>query len=612
MTRAAAKKKRTPNNSSAIGPHYLISAVNPAAHLFKVTLTVDAPDPAGQRVSLPTWIPGSYMVREFARHIVEIHAFVEFDRKRRALQLDKLDKTSWQVEACTGRLEIEYLVYAYDLSVRAAHLDTRHGFFNGTSVFLAVAGLEQHPHRVSIKAPAGRDFEQWRVATTLPAEKLDDNGFGNYLAEDYDALIDHPVEMGTFLSLRFSACGTPHDVVITGPAPNLDAKRLTSDLKRICEAQIQLFEPAARRAPFSRYAFMTMMVDEGYGGLEHRSCTALMCARDGLPKLHQGERDEAYRTFLGVASHEYFHSWNVKRIKPAAFAPYRLDRENYTRLLWIFEGFTSYYDDLIMMRCGLLSEKQYLALLSKTITEVTRSIGRTRQSVAESSFDAWTKYYRQDENSPNSIVSYYRKGSLVALALDLAIRAKTRGKRSLDDVMRLLWLRFGKNFYHGSAQGLAEGEFAQLVHEATGVDVAKSVKQWAYGVDDLPLEDLLKPFGVALEHEQHAAQPALGIKSVADVQGVRITHAYEGECAQRAGLAAGDVLIAIDQLRVTQANLPRALKRYASGQTVLLHAFRRDELMTFTVSFDQDASNDTRLVALRSNKLRSAWLEENA
>ena len=612
MTRAAAKKKSTPSTGNAVGPHYLISAVNPAAHLFRVTLNIDAPDPAGQRIALPVWIPGSYMVREFARHIVEIHAFAEVDRKRRALQLDKLDKTSWQAPACNGRLVIEYLVYAYDLSVRAAHLDTRHGFFNGTSVFLAVAGLEQQPHRVSIDAPAGHEFDNWRVATTLPAEKLDENGFGSYLAENYDALIDHPVEMGNFLSLRFTACGTPHDVVITGAAPSLDGRRLTSDLKRICEAQIRLFEPDTKRAPFSRYAFMTMMVEEGYGGLEHRSCTALMCARDGLPKLHQGERDEAYRTFLGVASHEYFHSWNVKRIKPAAFVPYRLDQENYTRLLWIFEGFTSYYDDLVMMRCGLLSEKQYFALLGKTISEVTRSIGRTRQSVAESSFDAWTKYYRQDENSPNSIVSYYRKGSLVALALDLAIRAKTRGKRSLDDVMRLLWQRYGKNFYHGEAQGLGEDEFAELVQEATGVDVKKSVAQWAYGVDDLPLDELLKPFGVALEHELRAAQPTLGIKSVSDARGVRITHTYEGECAQRSGLAAGDVLIAIDSLRVTQTNLASVLKRYAAGQSVSVHAFRRDELLTSTVTFDQDGNGDTRLVALRSNKLRSSWLEENA
>jgi predicted metalloprotease with PDZ domain len=609
MTRAAAKKKRTPDNGSAVAPHYLISAVNPAAHLFKVTLSIDTPDPRGQHLALPVWIPGSYMVREFARHIVEIHAFAEVDRKRRALPLEKIDKTSWQAAACSGRLVIEYLVYAYDLSVRAAHLDTRHGFFNGTSVFLAVRGQELRAQRVTIAAPP--DFDDWRVATTLPAEKLDENGFGSYLAENYDALIDHPVEMGTFLSLRFSACSTPHDVVITGPAPSLDARRLTSDLKRICEAQIKLFEPTTRRAPFSRYAFMTMMVDEGYGGLEHRSCTALMCARDGLPKLHQAERDDAYRTFLGVASHEYFHSWNVKRIKPAAFVPYRLDAENYTQLLWIFEGFTSYYDDLIMMRCGLLSEKQYLALLSKTIGEVTRSVGRTRQSVAQSSFDAWTKYYRQDENSPNAIVSYYRKGSLVALALDLAIRAKTRGKRSLDDVMRLLWQRFGKNFYQGDAQGLGEGEFAELVLEATGVNVEQSVRQWAYGVHDLPLAELFKPFGVALEHDAHHALPSLGIKSVADVQGARITHTYEGESAQRAGLAAGDVLIAIDQLKVTHPSLARVLKRYAAGQRVQVHAFRRDELLTFTLSFDQDVQGDPRLVALRSNRLRSMWLEEN-
>ena len=615
MTRPVPTKKRRPGASRKLadltGPHYEISVADARAHLFAVRLTINAPDPAGQHLSLPVWIPGSYMVREFARNIIEIQAYTRGEKRIKPIGLKKLDKSSWLAERCDQPLIIEYLVYSWDLSVRCSHLDTSHGFFNGTSVFLSVAGLEHHPHRVTIAAPTDDSLSDWRVATTLTAERLDERGFGDYSAVDYDELIDHPVEMGTFLSIRFNALDTPHDIVITGPAPGLDAKKLSSDLKRICETQIRMFDPNAKRAPFRRYAFLTMMIDEGFGGLEHRSSTALMCSRDGLPKLHQEERDESYRTFLGVASHEYFHSWNVKRIKPAAFAPYRLDRENYSQLLWIFEGFTSYYDDLVLARCGILSEVQYLKLIAKTICEVARGRGAKRQSVAESSFDAWTKYYRQDENSPNAIVSYYRKGSLVALGLDLTIRSKTRGRKSLDDVMRYLWKRYGETFYPAGQEGLGEGEFVESVKIATGVDVDEEVRRWAYGTDEVPLADLFQAFGIAFENDKHAPVTSLGIKSAVDAAGCRIANVYEGEAAHLAGLSAGDVIVAIDQLRVTAQTLPKILKRYAPGQSVEVHAFRRDQLLQVQLRFDDDAAQDIRLVSKRSNKLRAAWLEES-
>ena len=606
------KKRRpgvSPNPGGHSGPHYEISVADARAHLFAVRLTINRPDPEGQQLSLPVWIPGSYMVRDFARNIIEIGAYAGGEKQMRPVALEKLDKSSWRAERTDELLIVEYLVYSWDLSVRCSHLDASHGFFNGTSVFLSVAGLEHQLHRVTIAAPADKSLREWRVATTLNAERLDERGFGDYSATDYDELIDHPVEMGTFLSIRFNALETPHDIIITGPAPGLDAKKLSADLKKICEAQIRMFEPNAKRAPFRRYAFLTMMIDEGFGGLEHRSSTALMCSRDGLPKLHQEERDDSYRTFLGVASHEYFHSWNVKRIKPAAFAPYRLDRENYSRLLWLFEGFTSYYDDLILTRCGILSETQYLKLLAKTIADVSRGPGSKRQSVAESSFDAWTKYYRQDENSPNAIVSYYQKGSLVALGLDLRIRIKTRGRKSLDDVMRYLWKRYGEKFYEDGHEGLGEGDFVGSVKTATGVDVSEEVGDWAYGKVEVPLNQLFQAFGISLENDRHAPVTSLGIKSGTDPAGCRIVNAYEGEAAHIAGLSAGDLIIAIDQLRVTAQNLPRILKRYVPGQTVEVHAFRRDQLLQTQLVLDDDPAQDVRLVSKRSNKLRAAWLQ---
>lgn len=571
--------------------HYRLQAKDLAGHLYAVTLTVAEPDPAGQVLSLPSWIPGSYMIREFARNIVSIKASCN----GRKVALKKLDKHSWQAAPCKGELVLQYEVYAWDLSVRAAHLDQQHGFFNGTSVFLAVHGQQQQAHVLDLQNSTDPICKNWRVATSLPELKAKRYGFGTYIARDYDELIDHPVEMGEFAIASFEAHGIPHDFVITGQVPNMDMQRMVEDAKKICEAQIAFFEPRTKRAPMDRYVFMTMVVGEGYGGLEHRASTALICNRNDIPVKHQPEMSEGYKAFLGLISHEYFHTWNVKRIKPAAFASYDLSRENYSQLLWIFEGFTSYYDDLFLVRTGLIDEAAYFKLVAKTLNLVTRGSGRLKQSVAESSFDAWTKYYRQDENSPNAIVSYYTKGSLVALGLDLLIRQQSAGKKSLDDVMRALWQRFGRDFYDlmpdGTHQGLAEDEFVHIVMQATGVDVKSFVAKHAYANDDVPLSELYRDFGVSLTNAG-SNKASLGVKVVRDGADCKIAHAYEGRAAHLAGLSALDQIIAINGLRVTAADaangLDAALARYPVGASVEIHAFRRDELRVFKAKLQAD------------------------
>ncbi len=563
--------------------HYTIFPKDPAAHLFAVTLTVRSPAPDGQRFSLPAWIPGSYMIREFARNIVRIQAHAG----GRKVALEKLDKHTWQAAPCEGPLILEYEVYAWDLSVRAAHLDQTHGFFNGTSVFLCVHGQEHQAHVVDIVRPEGPEYKAWRVATALPELKAKRYGFGTYVAADYDELIDHPVEMGQFELGTFKAHGVPHDVVITGRVPNLDMARLCGDLKKICEAQIALFEPKSKRAPMDRYVFMTLAVGDGYGGLEHRASTALICSRADLPVKGQKDAGEAYRGYLGLCSHEYFHTWNVKRIKPAAFAPYDLQSESYTSLLWLFEGFTSYYDDLMLVRSGLMDEKQYFAAIAKTANSVLRGSGRTKQSVAESSFDAWTKYYRQDENAPNAIVSYYAKGSLVGLALDLTIRVETKGRKSLDDVMRALWQRYGRDFA-AQGQGLGEDEARTLFEAVTGLKLKRFFDRYIHGTEDLPLDKLLAPFGVLQSDGRKEAKATLGIRTSGNGGDCKIASVYEGFAGHRAGISAGDVLIALDGLRVTAGNLDKLLSRYRSGDTVVLHAFRRDELMVFSTQLMPD------------------------
>jgi predicted metalloprotease with PDZ domain len=590
---------------------YAIRPAQPAAHILHVTVTVEAPDPEGQRFMLPAWIPGSYMIREFARNIVRISA-LSGDQK---VALQKLDKHTWRAEAVEGELTLAYEVYAWDVSVRGAYVDETRAFFNGPSVFLLPLGCREHPCRVDILPPDGRKYAKWKVATGLqPGRSTTRGSFGTYLATNYDELIDCPVEMGTFDSIAFSVLGVPHEIVVTGRVPKLDLKRAGADLQRMAEAQIRLFEPRAQKAPFDRYTFLTLAIGDGYGGLEHRNSTALICRRDDLPYVGMKDATSAYRGFLGLASHEYFHAWNVKRICPAAFVPYDLTRESYTRLLWLFEGFTSYYDDLLLARSGLLSEAQYLETLAKTMTTVMQRSGRLKQSAADSSFDAWIKYYRQDENAPNSVVSYYQKGSLIGAALDLTIRERTASRRSLDDVMRLLWRRYKKA--GDTYRGVEENELPATIEEATGVDLRRQLRAWSEGTRDADFAALFAPFGIIFERGLALDEPhfaLLGLKVRRDGADCRIVNVFDGGPAQEAGLSGGDVLVALGGLRVRASNLDSLLTRYAVGDAVDVVAFRRDELLRtevqlaskpppkFTLRIDPKASK-------LAQRLRRNWL----
>lgn len=596
---------------------YHIQPVSPEAHLFQVTLSLDTPDPAGQVFWLPTWIPGSYLIREFARHIVAITA----SSGKRELVINKLDKMRWRLEPVEGSVSLRYLVYANDLSVRGAFLDQTRGFFNGTSVFLAVHGQEDAPCEVVIAKPADKVLHDWEVATSLTRSDAKPWGFGGYRAANYDELIDHPVEMGEFSRIGFKACGVPHELVIAG-RHHADMKRLKRDIKKICEAQIRFFgEPA----PFDRYVFLTLAIGDGYGGLEHRASTALICSRDDLPLEHEPEMKPGYRQFLSLVSHEYFHTWNVKRIKPAAFAPYTLDQEGYTRLLWAFEGITSYYDDLFLRRTGLITPQEYLDLLAQAMTSVQRNPGRTLQTLEEASLDAWVKYYRQDENSPNSLVSYYVKGSLLALALDLSIRQKSGGAKSLDDIMHALWQRFGKQFdAHG--QGVGEQEWEQIAQEVAGVDLGDFFEQGLRSTKELPLAELLAQFGVETQLRVAAGSGdkggwvdnppkpglTLGIRTGAENGYLKVTHVLSQSAAEKAGLAAGDVLLALDDLRVTPGNFETQLSRCSAGKKRHLHFFRRDELMRCEITPRQQEADTW---GMRSGdaeaaiaNLRQSWL----
>lgn len=562
--------------------HYTLTSRQPGTHIFNVTLRIANPDPAGQLLWLPNWIPGSYMIRDFSRNIVKLSA-QEGERK---LAVTPCNKSSWRVEPCSGPLTIMYEVYAWDLSVRSAHLDETHAYFNGSSVFLAVAGQEHLPHGVQLLRPASPLAGDWLVATSMGENGAERFGFGEYAAATYEELIDHPVEMGNFSHVIFDACDVPHDIIISG-RHRADLQRMAADLQRICTAQIEFF---GRPAPFTRYVFLIQAIGNGYGGLEHRASTSLLVSRDDLPSLSEPVAPgESYRRFLGLASHEYFHSWNVKRIKPLVFSSYALQQEVHTPLLWAFEGITSYYDDLFLLRSGLINTDVYLEMLGVQISRHLRMPGRFKQSLSDSSFDAWTKYYKQDENSPNAITSYYVKGSLAALCLDLRIRQITQQRHSLDDVMRQLWQEFGL-----TGAGVENEDIRLLCERLTGVSLQAFFHLLLNSTEELPLAELLKEQGVAYSLRGAEAQadaggkaaapdaklrPVMGVRWQAAEGGIQLTHVLDAGAAQQAGLSAQDVIVAVDGLRVSSANFERAIGGYEVGAEVEVHFFRRDELM---------------------------------
>ena len=519
---------RTPEPAAI---HYRVEPADLHAHLYSVTLTIAHPQ-ALQEVALPVWIPGSYLVREFSKNLQCLSAH----QGRRAVALAQLDKHRWQARCSPGKpLVLTYEVCAYDSSVRTAWLDTARGFFNGTSLCLQVQGQELQRHTLEIAATPAT--AAWSVATGLEALHTDKQGFGLYAAADYDELADAPVELGTFWSGRFTACGVPHRFVVAGAAPSFDGQRLLADAQKICETAIRFWHGQGHgKAPFKNYLFLLNAVGDGYGGLEHRHSTALICGRRDLPRLGEARAADGYTTLLGLISHEYFHTWNVKRLRPAEFAQIDYARENYTQLLWFFEGFTSYYDDLLLRRAGLIDDATYLKLIAKTINQVLQTPGRAVQSVAQASFDAWVKYYRQDENTPNATVSYYTKGSLVALCLDLALRRE--GRASLDDVMRALWKRC-------AGGPLAEDDLRAVLHELAGRAFDEELARWVHGTAELPLQELLAAHGVQLRAEAPQLAQRLGLR-VAENHGVQVKTVLRGGLAEQAGMAAGDEWLGLE------------------------------------------------------------------
>ena len=570
---------------------YSIHPTDPKGHRFEVDLLIQEPTLKGQLLQLPRWIPGSYMIRDFSKHVESIKAHSFTSKKLgQTINLHQVDNDTWQMAPHAGPVLVQIVVYAFDTSVSTAYLDQFRGFCNHSSLCLQVLGQTDQPCQIIIHKPTWTSG--WEVVTTLPKKQVNTQGFGTYQASSYEELIDHPVSLGKFQYVKWISHQIPHLMVIQGATQLVDTKRLSANLQAICNGHITFFEPKSSRAPFNQYIFHVNAVSQGYGGLEHHNSTALLCKRSDLPYKNAPDspsKNTAYEDFLGLCSHEYFHAWLVKRIQPLAFQPYQLDRKNFSTLLWFFEGFTSYYDDLLLLRSACISKEHYLNRLLRTVNQIQKNPGRHKQSVSDSSFDAWTKYYQMDANTPNAVVSYYAKGSLIAFALDLLIREATQHVKSLDDVMRLLWQRHG-SFRHTPGLGLSEHDFENAVLTVTGVSFKDKWQNFALnyikGTADIPVIELLASQGIRTTKkrlsitEQIVSQ--LGVRTANQDGWLKITQVLDHALAQQAGLAPDDVIVSLNQERVTPTNWLKLLEQF-STQPLKILAFRSDQLKTFYI-----------------------------
>ena len=516
---------------------YRVSSLNPLTHLFEVEMTVEQPH-ANQVVSLPVWIPGSYMVREFSKHLQGLSAH----QGRRRCTLEQQNKNTWSVTCQSHKpLTLRYQVYALDASVRAAYLDGQRAFFNGTSLFLRAHGFSDQSHELNLKAPKGT--QGWQVATALNPKSVDQRGWGTYVAQSYEELIDAPVECGRFWSGQFMVGPVKHRMIVTGSTAAFDGARMLADVQRICAAAIEMWHGKQGKPPHRHYVFLLHAVEDGYGGLEHGHSTALICSRRDLPRMGQTGLSDAYVTLLGLISHEYFHTWNVKRLRPREFETLNLEQENHTSLLWFFEGFTSYFDDWLLVKAGLIDAPHYLRLLGKTIASVQQTPGRKVQSVAQSSFDAWVKYYRQDENTPNATISYYTKGALVALCLDLSLRSEGS---NLPSVMRGLWRRC-------AGGPMSEDDLLAELKKQTQRDWSAELQAWVHSTRELPLADLLRAHGVKIDTEADPISQRLGLRVQETPSGILIKSVWRDSAAEAAGMAAGDEWLGVQVAGSTTA-----------------------------------------------------------
>lgn len=582
---------QTDERSRSVAPDapeisYNVSMPRPHTHLLEVEARLRyASAPASVELRMPVWTPGSYLVREYERNVQD---FAPSGDGGRALQWTKTDKNTWRVETAGSReLRVRYSVYSNELSVRTNDVNDRHALWNNAALLMYPAGHLGSPSIVRVEP-----FGTWKVATGLPAVSGERNTFR---AENFDVLYDSPFIASDFRVINFEVKGVPHRVVMDGEG-NYDPERVRRETQKVVEAEAEMMG----EIPYRDYTFIILLGASGGGGLEHLSSTVLTWRRFGF------SNDDDYLNLAGLVAHEFFHLWNVKRIRPDALGPFDYTRENYTRLLWVAEGVTSYYEAVFPRRAGLMTDRQYLESTARAIQAMQNTPGRLEQSAEESSFDAWIKYYRQDENSVNSSISYYDKGAILGLLLDLEIRRRSNNARSLDDVMRALYTDYFKR-----GRNYTPEDFQREAERAAGASLEEFFRRYVRGREELDYNAALEWVGLRLDTSapNNVRLPVadtsgyiypLGARVVEDDGRLVVRNVHAGEPAYEQGLNAGDQIVAVDGYRATRDFLIARVGDRRPGDTLTLTVFRADELRTFPFKLGARANVPYRIVPVAS------------
>jgi predicted metalloprotease with PDZ domain len=570
---------------------FTVSMSRPATHLLEVEMRVrqDSTAPATDLI-MPVWTPGSYLIREFERNVQDFAADADGHR----LESIKVNKNTWRVRTGGAReWRVTYRVYANEFSVRTSELNSDHAFWNHAALLMYPDGFLKMASTLRILPAPG-----WKIATGLPPVPGAPNTFR---AENFDVLYDSPVEVSNFKEMDFEVRGVPHRIVIDGDG-NYDASRMREGVQQIVASEVSLFG----EIPYQDYTFILHLRSSGGGGLEHLNSTSLGFSRIGFAN------ENGYQNFWSLVAHEFFHLWNVKRIRPDTLGPFDYTKENYTRLLWVAEGITDYYGNLMVRRANLKADSAYLEHLARAIQEFQNTPGRLEMSAEEASFDAWIKLYRPDENSINSSISYYDKGELLGMMLDLEIRRRTHNAKSLDDVMRYLYVDFFKK-----ARNYAPEDFEKACELMAGRSLDDFFSRYVRGREDLApaYNDFLKAAGLQLQTGEGTAtpRPYLGADLSQNGDRLIITSVRAGSPAYEQGLNANDQIVALNGARVNRDSFQARLAETKPGGTIHITVFRNDDLRSFDVRVGSRADVPYRIVQLagatdEQKQIRDDWL----
>ena len=543
--------------------NYKLKMTNPQSHYFEVEMILEGLTDKQIEVKMPVWAPGSYLVREFSKNVNQVLAF---DENKVAIKTVKTAKNTWQLQnALKGkRISITYQVYAFELSVRTSFLDLTHGFVSGSGVFMYVSNHQNLPGQIEITPY--REFNV--VSTALPKAKISVSSDSNKTFDfsNYDHLIDCPIEIGNQVEFQFMAAGVKHTVAMYGDG-NYDIEKLKVDMPKVIEAETQVFG----ENPNKEYLFIVHNVVDGQGGLEHMNSTTLSVNRWSYSGAE-------YLGFLNLVAHEYFHLWNVKRFRPIELGPFDYDKENYTSLLWVMEGFTSYYDELIMRRAGFMSQEEFVSKMQNTINYVEGSVGSRVQSVAHSSFDAWIKAYRPNENSSNTTMTYYSRGQIIAAIFDVLIVDKYKGKKCLDHFMRFVYIKYAKELN----RGISDKEFKMELEKFLEMDLTTFYAKYIDGTEIIPYGEYFSKVGIDVTYTG-TKRPSFGASVKQEGGNVIVKSVRSGSSAEKAGISVNDEIIACNGFRVDQGSLEGTMNALKENEQVELLINRDDILFSTNV-----------------------------